>query len=102
MEEDGYRGPATLLTEDRTIEVEAVLAGAFEPVEGRYQWYGRVSAPELAELVGSGRLLVRLRTPTGEAVGEVTEPDLWGRYRVSGSSHPPFHVPTTLAEVEPQ
>jgi uncharacterized protein DUF4873 len=99
-DEDGYSGPATLITEDDLrVPVDAVLSGWYEPVEGRYQWYGRVSAPELADLVGSGKLLVRLRTPSGEAVGEVAEPDLWGRFRISGTSHPPYHI-ATLEELE--
>jgi hypothetical protein len=101
-DEDGYRGPATVLFEDRAIEVQAVLSGGFEPVEGRYQWYGRLTGPELADLIGTGRLAAVLRTPAGEAPGELSEPDLWGRYRVSGTSSPPFTVATTLAEVEPR
>jgi Domain of unknown function (DUF4873) len=100
-DEDGYEGPAEVLLDgDRTVAVRAVLSGAFEPVEGRYQWYGRVSAPDLTDLVGAGRLACVLRTPAGEAAGELAEPDTWGRYRVSGTSTPPFHVATTLAEVE--
>jgi Domain of unknown function (DUF4873) len=99
-DDDGYRGPATVLAGEREIEVQATLGGWFEPLEGRYQWYGRVSAPELDALVGGGKLEVLLRTPQGQATGELAEPDLWGRYRVSGTSTPPFHVATTLAEVE--
>jgi hypothetical protein len=102
VDEDGYRGPATVLAEDREIAVQAILSGAFEPLEGRYQWYGRLTAPELGALIGAGKLTAVLRTPHGEAPGELAEPDLWGRYRITGTSTPPFTVATTLADLDPR
>jgi hypothetical protein len=40
-----------------------------------------------------------LRTPQGEATGEVSDPDPWRRYRITGVSTPPFAVPTSLADL---
>ncbi|WP_315971604.1 DUF4873 domain-containing protein, partial [Streptomyces buecherae] len=92
--EAGYRGPATLEFggEERAVDVE--LRGTFQPVDGRYHWYGRViGAPELVALLGGKRTAALIRTPQGEARGELSDPDPWDRYRVTGTSTPPFRVP---------
>jgi hypothetical protein len=98
--EDGYAGPATLIVDDRELAVEVALRGHFQPIDGRYHWYGRLAEhAELAELVGGRKRTAMLRTPQGEATGEVSDPDPWRRYRITGVSTPPFAVPTTLAEL---
>jgi hypothetical protein len=33
---------------------------------------------------------VLLRTTEGEAIGTLSAPDPWGRYRISGLGRPPF------------
>jgi hypothetical protein len=100
VDEDGYQGPATLVLEDREVQVEVDLRGHFQPIDGRYHWYGRVQAsPELEELVGGKKRPALLRTQNGEATGEVSDPDPWHRYRITGVSKPPFKVPTGLAEI---
>ena len=68
-DEDDYRGPATLVADDREIPVEVVLRGHFQPIDGRFHWYGRLSAS-----------------------------DPWGRYRITGTGKPPFAVPQELPE----
>ena len=99
-DEDGYTGPATLTLDGASLTVEVVLRGNFEPVDGRYHWYGRVQAhPDLS--VGARKPGVVLTTPHGEAAGTLSDPDPWGRYRVSGTSRPPFDVPVTLADLPP-
>ena len=99
-DEDGYAGPATLVLDERELAVDVVLRGHFQPIDGRYHWYGRLAAhAELADEIGGRKRVAVLRTPIGEASGEVSDPDPWGRYRISGVSTPPFTVPTTLAEV---
>jgi hypothetical protein len=99
--EDGYRGPATLVVDDRELTVEVELRGHFQPIDGRYHWYGRLREhPELADLVGGRKRTAVLRTPDGEATGELSDPDPWRRYRITGTSTPPFTVPTTLAEID--
>jgi hypothetical protein len=37
-----------------------------------------------------------LRTEGGEATGEVSDPDPWRRYRITGISTPPFRIDTEL------
>lgn len=99
-DEDGYRGPATLLLDGTELTVTAVLRGNFEPVDGRYHWYGRLEpSDELTERLGPRKGQAVLRTPAGEAEGTLSDPDTWGRYRISGTSRPPFEVPTSLADL---
>ncbi|HEX4704754.1 MAG TPA: DUF4873 domain-containing protein [Pseudonocardiaceae bacterium] len=99
-DDDGYQGPATLVLDERELTVEVTVRGHFQPIDGRYHWYGRLAEnAELARLIGGRRRTAVLRTPDGEAVGEVSEPDPWHRYRITGVSTPPFAVPTTLTDV---
>ena len=99
-DEDGYRGRATLQVADTELVVEVVLGGNFEPIDGRYHWYGRVRAnAELTSLLGASKAAGMLTTPHGAADGWLADPDPWGRYRISGTGRPPFPVPTTLEEL---
>ena len=89
--DDGYQGPATLETGGTRLDVQVRLRGHFEPIDGRYHWYGRVLAhPELDELAGGRKQAAVLRTDQGEAAGELSDPDPWRRYRITGVSTPPF------------
>ena len=70
--------------------------GVFQPIDGRYHWYGRVARSEDVEalvgaLIGS-RASVVLHTPHGEVSARLADRDPWGRYRVSGTGRPPFPV----------
>ncbi|HKN55699.1 MAG TPA: DUF4873 domain-containing protein [Amycolatopsis sp.] len=100
-DEDGYRGPATLVVDGTELVIEVDLRGCFQPIDGYYRWYGRITAnEELAALAGGKKMAVELRAGGHHAVGEVSDPDPWGRYRVMGTSTPPFPVPTSLAEID--
>jgi hypothetical protein len=100
-DEEGYEGPATLTVEGSTLDVNVVLRGYFEPIDGHYHWYGRIRASdELSELLGGKNKPAVLRTPDGEAAGQLSDPDTWGRYRITGTSRPPFTVATSLEELE--
>ncbi|MBB5938328.1 DUF4873 domain-containing protein [Streptomyces zagrosensis] len=89
----GYSGLATLLVEGQERPVEVVLRGTFQPIDGLFHWYGRIAGdPELVTLCGGKRVSARIRTPQGEAQGELSDPDLWHRYRITGTSTPPFRV----------
>ena len=82
-----YDGPARLESEDGTWEVEIALRGVFQPVDGRFHWYGRiVMAPEG---VRNGQS-VTVQTAHGSAEGRLSDIDPWGRFRVSGTGKPPF------------
>ncbi len=101
---DGYDGPAVLTELSGTgpapeTVVHVQLRGVFQPVNGRYHWYGRVRA--VAGVLPAPGELVTLRTPHGAATGQLSDLDLWGRARIAGWSTPPFPVPAEPAELEP-
>jgi hypothetical protein len=99
-DEDGYTGPATLVVEGTELDVEVELRGHFQPIDGYYHWYGRLAQhDQLHELLKGRKKPAELRTPEGSARGELSDPDPWGRYRILGTSTPPFTVPATLADV---
>jgi hypothetical protein len=99
---DGYTGLVRLTVEGREIEARVTLRGHFEPLDGRYHWYGRLAADEqLTELVGANRASAVLTTPHGSASGQLSDPDTWGRLRISGLSTPPFPIALSLRDVKP-
>ncbi|ATE52566.1 DUF4873 domain-containing protein [Actinosynnema pretiosum] len=88
---EGYSGPAVLLLGGHEVPVEVDLRGFFQPIDGRYHWYGRIAAdPRVTGLVEAGARTADLRTPAGSATGSLGDPDPWGRYRVAGTGAPPF------------
>lgn len=96
--DEGYTGDAVLLDGDREVQVRAVLRGYFQPIDGHYHWYGRLDADQaVTDLVEGGRKELRLRTPEGEATATLSDPDPWQRYRVTGTSRPPFALDTVPA-----
>jgi hypothetical protein len=100
-DEDGYSGPATLVVDDTEIAIEVELRGYFQPIDGYYRWYGRVRANEqVSTLAGGRKKKAEIRTREGTAHGELSDPDPWDRYRILGTSTPPFTVPVSLDEVE--
>jgi hypothetical protein len=99
-DEEGYSGPATLTMDESRLDVTVVLRGRFEPIDGHYHWYGRIhSSDELSELLGGRGKPGLLRTPEGEATGQLSDPDTWGRYRITGTGRPPFPVATSLEDL---
>jgi Domain of unknown function (DUF4873) len=100
-DEDGYTGPATLFVDGMELQVTVVLRGRFEPIDGFYHWYGRISPNEqLSDLLGGKTRAAVLRTPHGEASGQLTDLDVWDRYRITGSSRPPFAISAPLAGLD--
>lgn len=95
MEEDGYQGVCWVRGDEDEIAAEVELRGYFQPIDGRYHWYGRLTAQqEISDLIGSRRKEVVLHTPEGDAIATLSEPDPWSRYRVTGVGRPPFHIET--------
>lgn len=87
-----YVGNAEVLDgeESEPVPVEVQLRGHFQPIDGRFHWYGRIGANEvLTERHRSGSTVV-LRTPHGIAAGRIADADPWGRFRVTGLGTPPF------------
>lgn len=98
-DEDGYDGPAQLIDGATTVPVDVKLRGHFDPISGKYSWYGRVAAtPEVAALVADGARKVRLRTPHAEVETALSDVDPWGRPRVEGFGAAPFEVLTSVPE----
>ena len=92
-EEDGYSGPARLILGEARFDVQVDLRGHFEPIDGRYHWYGRIASNEsLDELLAGVKASGVLQTPHGSSPCQVSEPDTWQRYRLTGYSTPPFHL----------
>ncbi|HEY7147084.1 MAG TPA: DUF4873 domain-containing protein [Streptosporangiaceae bacterium] len=88
---DGYQGQATVRIGTSRLRVEVQLRGYFQPIDGRYHWYGRAAPHDgLTAAVESGRRPAVLSTPDGSAPCEVSDPDPWQRYRITGVSTPPF------------
>ena len=98
--EDGYDGPAELVVAGREpVAVTVTLRGHFDPISGKYRWYGRVAAsPEVADLVATGGRTVALRTPHAEVATSLSDVDPWGRPRVEGFGAAPFAVLDTVAD----
>ena len=88
MHEPGeeYAGPVTGGAGDEVVEVAATLRGAFQPIDGRFHWYGRLAA---TDDLSSGAS-VTVRTEHGEAGARLSDRDPWGRLRVTGTGRPPF------------
>jgi cation diffusion facilitator CzcD-associated flavoprotein CzcO len=96
-DDDGYTGPATLTIGDARYDVSVELRGVFQPIDGRYHWYGRIARhPGLTAALGSARMAGVLRTPEGSAPGDLSDPDPWQRYRITGASTPPFATATAV------
>jgi uncharacterized protein DUF4873 len=93
-DEDGYRGPAHLHVGDRTIDVEVVLGGHLEPLDGKYHWYGRVvqaDAVDAAKRGGATDVALTIGEGT-RAPARLAEHDAWGNMRITGLGAPPFEL----------
>ena len=97
-DEDGYRGPARLSAGGDVIDVEVVLGGHLEPLDGKYHWYGRITQHAAVDAAKrAGATDVELAIGDGpRAPARLAEHDAWGNMRITGTGAPPFE----LAEVE--
>lgn len=87
-----YLGSAEVLGDEQAgaIAVQVQLRGHFQPIDGRFHWYGRIDADQaLTERHRSGATIA-LRTPHGTAAGKIADVDPWGRFRITGLGTPPF------------
>jgi hypothetical protein len=83
-----YAGEAVISADGVDVPVEVQLRGAFQPIDGRFHWYGRVAATDALELPPGSS--VTLRTAHGAAQARLADVDTWGRLRVTGLGRPPF------------
>jgi hypothetical protein len=84
MEE--YVGPARI----GRAEVAVQLRGGFQPIDGRFHWWGRIGRDDRLDEEQTSGSTVTLVTPHGEAEGRLSDVDPWGRLRISGTGKPPF------------
>lgn len=87
--QEQYDGAATLVVQDERLAVEVTLRGHFEPLDGRFHWYGRIVATDALAPRLSGTPLA-IETPHGRAEAKINDIDPWGRFRISGTGTPPF------------
>ncbi|MEH3156534.1 MAG: DUF4873 domain-containing protein [Gordonia paraffinivorans] len=90
----GYVGNASIVVKGFEIPVHLELAGYRERIDGVYRWIGRVVANDrLSALVGDARRVrVIVSTPHSAREAYLGDPDFWGRFRIDGTSTPPFAV----------
>ncbi|KNX37654.1 DUF4873 domain-containing protein [Luteipulveratus halotolerans] len=87
---EAYDGVAMVSSPDATAEVGVRLRGAFQPIDGRFHWYGRLASDSVVSERFSSGTTVTLSTPHGSAAGRLSDVDPWGRFRVTGVGRPPF------------
>ena len=68
---DGYEGTAVVEVGGSRFDVQVRLRGHFQPIDGRYHWYGRIAAHEgLDGMLASGKATGVLTTAEGSAPPE--------------------------------
>jgi hypothetical protein len=72
------------------VPVEVTLRGHFEPLDGRFHWFGRIAVDETLTAQHRSGAAITLTTPYGSAEGRLSDVDPWGRFRVTGVGAPPF------------
>lgn len=107
-DDDGYRGAAVLVVDDRSVEVEVALMDHVEPLDGRTHWYGRIqAAPAVTALKDGGATAGVLRIDGADdldgvgAAVRLAEYDAWGNVVVTGVGLPPYAGAPVSAETNP-
>jgi len=88
--EERYDGPATVLADGHRIDVAVRLRGHFEPIDGRFHWWGRIDRSEVLDGAVRSGATVSLQTPHATAEARLSDVDPWGRFRIAGTGRPPF------------
>jgi hypothetical protein len=88
--QEEYAGAGTLIVDATETPVEVTLRGHFEPLDGRFHWYGRIAADPLVDERHRSGTVLTLVTPHGRAEGRLSDVDPWGRFRIAGTGTPPF------------
>ncbi|EOM76681.1 DUF4873 domain-containing protein [Rhodococcus rhodnii] len=93
-ESEGYRGNASVSVPGAPTAIDTTvdLMGSFEPISGRFHWYGRVRglADALPDLDLPTGTELTVDTPDATVTVVVTGRDLWGSHMVDGRGAPPF------------
>ena len=88
---------------DDTIDVEVVLGGHLEPLDGKYHWYGRIAQNNAVDAAKKGGATdIGLTIGRERAAGRLAEHDAWGNMRITGTGSPPFDRPAVeITHVRP-
>ena len=71
---DGYEGTALLEVGRSRFDVQVRLRGHFQPIDGRYHWYGRIDTHEaLDELPENQREVFVAHELMGKSFNEIAE-----------------------------
>lgn len=94
-DDDGYRGPATLVVDGRDVPVTVILDARHEPQDGKVHWFGRLTLsadpePDVLSALTASNGSLELRTDGGRSAARIGDLDPWGRYRVTGVGRPPY------------
>ncbi|WP_280430714.1 DUF4873 domain-containing protein [Nocardia brasiliensis] len=93
-----YSGPAMLDAPGALLPVTVALSGHADPIDGRYHWYGRITATAGDKLPDPGRAEVFLALPGRyPTAGRLQERDPWGNLRIVGIGDPPYPLATAMA-----
>jgi hypothetical protein len=99
-DDDGHEGPARLHVGEQVVDVEVVLTGHLEPLDGRYHWYGRIAqhdAVDAAKKAGATEIELSIADGPRRA-GRLAEHDAWGNMRITGLGAPPFELEAVEVE----
>lgn len=95
--EVAYDGKALLSLGDDAVTAFVVLTGHWEPLDGKYHWYGRVTGTVSVRAMKerAPRGAVEITVVGHEPVpARLTEIDPHGNVRVEGTGMPPFELET--------
>lgn len=90
---EDYRGPIRVHLDDAVVEVDGRLHGFFQPIDGSYHWYGRLSPDERLSAQGAerGRSTIEISVGDGSRTpARLGERNPWGGHRITGTGAPPF------------
>lgn len=92
---EAYSGHAFVQIESERYPATVVLAGHFEPLDGRYHWGGRIlPLREVAEAVRSGVRSATLHVEDRAFAVHLAEVDPWSGVRIRASGTPPWAAAT--------
>jgi hypothetical protein len=93
--DDAYSGRAVVQIESARYPVTVVLAGRFEPVDGRYHWGGRIlPLREVADAVRRGVRAATLYIGDRPFAIHLSEVDPWSGVRIRAVGTPPWAAAT--------
>lgn len=89
--DEAYSGHAVVQIECARYPATVVLAGHFEPLDGRYHWGGRIlPVREVADAVRRGARAATLLVDDRPFAVQLAEVDPWSGVRIRAIGAPPW------------